>query len=588
MLLTKNIFKKVSLVSFAVFSLFSCSKDADLLSEYVIADKNELESIALLVDDSFFISNGQPSILLDVLNNDTFESGTQVNIVSTSLPKNGSVVINDNNTLTYTPQIATPIPVDTTPIETTPVETTPVEDTFTYTTEVTTNESEVLRQEATVTISTAEMGELLAFPGAEGFGKYTTGGRGGVVIHVTNLNDSGSGSLREALERKGRRTIVFDVGGDINLLSPITIGGTDFAQNTSLEGITIAGETAPFPGITIKNNELYFHVGNVIVRYLTFRSKSIAGDNANSPNCIKVRNWGVGGYIMDGMMFDHLTMSHAGNENFGTYADNSNAPLINFTLQNSMIGNLNSGDGNMLIGPNNHNITIYQNYLHHTERRNPLIGYGYNNPNEKKEFINNIVYGGLAASGASYGNVVDFISNIYKSTSNMQNKFGAYSWGEAGYIAPEDAVEGDGLVHYSGNFPSGPLTSDSNGVYYGGTINTYNEASRVVTNSLLPTFNTIKSDIENAVLPTVGNSLFRESLEQTLIDDYYAGTGNYSIPNIPTKTATSRAASYDTDNDGMADAWERAIFGDLSKSANGDENGDGYTNLETFFYSLTQ
>ena len=229
-----------------------------------------------------------------------------------------------------------------------------------------------------------------------------------------------------------------------------------------------------------------------------------------------------------------------------------------------MIGILDSGDGNILIGMNNHNISIYQNYIHHTERRNPLIGYGYNNVNENKEFINNIVYGGLAASGASYGNIVDFLSNIYKSTSNMPNKFGAYGWGEAGYIAPEDAVEGDGLVHYSGNYPSGPFTVDAVGGYYQGTITTYNEASRVVTSSLLTTFNTVQSDIENAVLTGVGNSLYRETFDQNLIDNYYAGTGDYTVLTKPTKSSTTRPASDDSDSDDMLDIAEIALWGDIT------------------------
>lgn len=445
--------------------------------------------------------------------------------------------------------------------------------------------------------SIVSYGQLKAFPSAEGSGKYAVGGSGGSIIHVTTLADSGAGSLRAALTTTGVRTVVFDVGGIITLLSPIEVGNTSSATG-DYAYVTIAGETAPFPGITINNDEIYFQAGDVIMRYITMRSTSDGGAvNANSPNCIKHRNWGTGGYIMEDMIYDHLTLSHSGNENFGVYADQEIAPLRNVTVQNCMIGILDTGDGNILIGPNTHNITMYQNYIHHTERRNPLIGYGYNNVNEKKEFINNIVYGGLAASGASYGNIVDFVSNIYKSTDNMPNKFSAYGWGDAGYVAPEDAVEGDGLVHYDGNYPSGPFTFDSNFVYYSAKLVQYNEPSRVFTGSMLTTFNTLQPDIENAVLPTVGNSLFRETFDQNLIDDYYAGTGDYTTLTKPTKSSTTRSASDDSDSDDMLDVAEIALWGSITVTNTPlgttstsvlDNNGNsinGYDNIrKTHFY----
>jgi len=125
----------------------------------------------------------------------------------------------------------------------------------------------------TNSVMAAEVVRPLAFPGAEGFGRFAEGGRGGKVIKVTNLNDSGPGSLRAAVEADGPRIVVFDVGGVIRLKSDLKIAN---------DHITIAGQTAPGYGVTLRDAQFLIHANHVIVRYLHVRVGDVAGKEYDS------------------------------------------------------------------------------------------------------------------------------------------------------------------------------------------------------------------------------------------------------------------------------------------------------------------
>ena len=114
----------------------------------------------------------------------------------------------------------------------------------------------------------------------------------------------------------------------------------------------------------------------------------------------------------------------------------------------------------------------------------------------------------------------------------------------------------------------------------------FNQSTRQITNSLVTSWITNQNILENELLATVGNSIHRDDLDALYLSNYNFGQGGFGYHNIPSKTPTSRPATYDTDRDGMADAWEQAVFGDLSKNPSDDVDGDGYTNIETFLFSL--
>lgn len=142
--------------------------------------------------------------------------------------------------------------------------------------------------------------QKLAFPTAEGYGKYTVGGRGGTVYEVTNLNDSGVGSLRAAVEASGPRTVVFRVSGTINLTKNLQINNPN---------ITIAGQTAPGDGICLKKYPLIIAANQVIIRYLRVRLGGESGDDSDA----------VSGRFVSNVILDHISASWSVDETMSVY-----------------------------------------------------------------------------------------------------------------------------------------------------------------------------------------------------------------------------------------------------------------------------
>ena len=193
--------------------------------------------------------------------------------------------------------------------------------------------------------------QQLAFPGAEGFGKYAVGGRGGTVYHVTNLNDSGAGSLRDAVSQPNR-IVVFDVAGVIRLESRLV-----FKNN-----LYVAGQTAPGEGITVYGNGVSFSgADNTIVRYIRFRMGVVGDSGKDAAGVSNGTN----------MIFDHLSVSWGRDETFSISGDGK-GDLGHITIQNSIISQgLQTHCAGGLVQADN--ITLYRNLYVDNDTRNAKI-----------------------------------------------------------------------------------------------------------------------------------------------------------------------------------------------------------------------
>ncbi|WP_339709515.1 hypothetical protein [uncultured Kriegella sp.] len=614
--LAGNAPKFIMVAPFLSFFLSCSSDDTDLLAAYEDSSSQGGSGLNSLIVDDSFVTRLDQSTILDVLSNDMFVESDNVKIVETSPANNGVVVINEDNTLTYVPAVqtdeVTAAPVEETtedtlidevetvddneiveenvdseePEETivvedndTETEVQTIDDSFTYTTETENEDGTVTTEtgEVKVTVTNDEdnsvaeeeivvpqgnlsknYGELKAFPTAEGFGKYATGGRGGYIVKVTNLNDSGTGSLREALKMTGTRTIVFTVGGTINCSTYL-----DIPYKSG--NVTIAGQTAPGDGILIKGAELRISASNVIVRYLKIRpGLSTSGSNEDGIN-ISAYN----GTHIENIVVDHCSISWVRDENFALVGGFSGSTIKKVTLQNSVISE--SGFG-ALNYKRTSNISYYGNFFAHNGERNIRS----NNPLSDQldfEMINNIVYGATWFTNPSLGTKFSVVNNKYKASREVSVRANALVNGE------NDGTGSAGNTHayIEGNInPAGRSQWSSN-------LNSYIKSSAFASSG---TSVMSANELETKVLPKVGASYpTRDAVDKRLVNQYDAGNGTLNgSGSYPSMSNTSRSSGYDSDGDGMADEWEQSMGLDSNDAsdANQDRNGDGYTNLEDF------
>ena len=475
-----------------------------------------------------------------------------------------------------------------------------------------------------------------AFPGAEGHGRYVTGGRGGTIVHVTNLNNSGTGSFRAAVTGGANRIIVFDVAGVIPLSSDIT-----FKDN-----ITILGQTAPYPGITLR----YFTVrpgANNVIRFIRFRRGQERDTNDGADASWQRQKTGI--------IFDHCSFSWSIDEVASFYDNN------NFTMQWCTLGESlnNAGHGKGAHGYGGiwggKLASFHHNMICHVNNRSPRFcgarydwtGYTgnklysqYNWQNavqaENVDFRNCVVYNANGCYGGPGGGQINMVGNYYKSgpaatidrittvsygdseNSSDNDKY----WGMTSrYYLEDNMIDGSNVswekMKYDSSVPtlSGQYYTYDENHYYGADsytkvngkdglpvkLDAPAPAGEVTTHSAATAYEKITT--------YCGASLYRDEVDERYMNELISGTATYSgsvtkkpgridlvsdcngytEANFPTG---SREAGFDSDNDGIPDAWE-TVNGlnpsDASDAKTYTLDAKGwYTNVEVYANSLVQ
>ncbi len=438
----------------------------------------------------------------------------------------------------------------------------------------------------------------IAFPGAEGYGRFARGGRGGVVVHVTNLNDSGPGSLRDAVTGDyGPRTVVFDVSGLITLQNDIVLGGSN-------PYVTIAGQTAPGMGICVKRQQLAISgAHDVIFRFVRVLVGKESGATQNATGM-------TGG--------DHCIMDHC---SFGWGLDEglSTRSGKNLTFQKCSLSEaLNvAGHKNYPVGTaHGYGASIggdiasfHHNLLAHNEGRNWSMAGGLDPDGYyagRLDIFNNVVYnwGHRTTDGGAHQ--VNFVNNYYKPgpASNLFTALspqyggfpGTQQYYMSGNVMPGHFNETNQAAGFKlGTESRGRLPQDSKPPY-----------NALVTEPFFPSFATIdtatnafKKVLSDAGcnLPAIDKRDFRIVCETLAGATTYTGSVSKK-KGLPDTTddvggwenygSETRTADWDVDNDGMPDWWE--IIKGLNPSSptgnfsegNADADGDGFTNLEDY------
>ncbi len=445
-------------------------------------------------------------------------------------------------------------------------------------------------------------GRIPAFPEAEGFGRYARGGRGGDVYYVTHLDDAGPGSLRHGIQTAdGPRTILFAVSGTIALESELVV---------DRPFITIAGQTAPGDGITLRNDQLRIRADHIIVRFIRSRMGDLGG-HGRSPIRIEAgRN----------IILDHVSASWGINETLSTSSpvyesvrESEPGDIDLITTQWSIIseglyaprtrfmGRTNRAFGTVVRGRRE---TLHHNLYAHHNYRSPKVAW---RSHSLADIRNNVIYNAPSAANHDASNdFVNWVGNYYKPGPNTGDPR-PYVIFELWNRAPDRRAAEMGEHHrfdprlyIAGNVVEGypEITRDNHtGVRFRHGANADMLVDRPHEVSAIRRQRPAE-DAYEAVLRFAGASRTRDSVDERIVEEVRTGTARFGNRGIIDSQEDvggwpelrSEPAPKDSDGDGIPDEWKRQHglqVGD-PEEGNRDRNGDGYTNLEEYLNSLVR
>lgn len=448
-------------------------------------------------------------------------------------------------------------------------------------------------------ISSVNNNTAVAFPGAEGFGKYSTGGRGGKVYIVSNLKDEGDGSFRKAATAKEPRIIVFAISGTIHLNSPLSIKGD----------VTIAGQTAPGDGICIADYPVSLSGNNIILRYMRFRMGDKNQNKGRVPG--SGHDDALTASRRNNIIIDHCSISWSSDECFSVYGGDSTTlqwNLITEPLNYSY--HFEEGDkdfeqhGYGGIWGGSH-LSAHHNLFAHCLSRNPRFnGTRLGAAQEFVDYRNNVIYnwGSNNIYGGEAGNY-NIVNNYYKYGPSTGKNV------KARIVNPSKTDNIPfGKWYVTGNFVDEAVEVSKNnwlGIHMGNG-GTEADKKMAVVNEVFSTDEiSTQTAIQayDAVLKYAGASYKRDTLDERIISDVKKRTGRfidvqggyphgtpYELTTTAWPTLKSLPASPDVDKDGMPDEWERKNNLNPTNAADAAQISlhKFYTNLEMYINSLVE
>jgi hypothetical protein len=409
--------------------------------------------------------------------------------------------------------------------------------------------------------------QVPAFPGAEGFGAHAAGGRGGRVIEVTNLNDSGPGSLREAVVAAGPRILVFRVAGVIALEKPIVV------RNPFL---TLAGQSAPGDGVCLRNYAFVVATHDVVIRYLRSRCGDLGG---RQEDCIDLAH-GARNVVLD-----HCSASWSIDEVLSLAGNVADVTvqwcIIAESLDDSKHPKGPHGCGSLVRA--NGGVTLHHNLWAHNRTRNVRLGDNYGRPPYPVfDFRNNVIYNyGQTCTGSTQGRfAINYVANYLRPgpSSRTSHPISVDSPSDMRFYISDNVFDGNKA-----------LTEDNTQFFSVVEIDGQRQVEIVAEPFDMPLVRTSSAeDACEAVLAGAGASLpVRDAVDARVVADARNRTGSV----IDSQTQVGGWPEYrsappapDSDHDGMPDDWERRHGLNPHDPADGssDKDGDGYTNVEEF------